>query len=248
MPQESIASTAVHFKTTMQGRSVKSASTLTVGCGVDIYLAFVFRIPHSPRNDHKSIWSIAFTHDLQTRTSTCFFDGVSKHDLQELEEFFDLEKTRLHHPLSMLCFLAELLSAYYTEMKQHDESQLWYFEKTLGITRGEIGRIEWGWSEEMLRDSIERCYRLNVGPVYLERRLTFLISLQKFLLDQVEDCEANEFQHLMGDSNFIATHRLLKQELRNSLGLTKNQLHQVLCLQKRIQTQMSTVSEIAPEQ
>lgn len=203
-------------------------------------------MPHSPRNIFKSIWSIALTWGVETGAITGVFDGMSEQDTQELEVYLNSVKGSANHPVSILAFLAETLGAYYTEMRQDLELELFTLERELGITRGVSGFEGWGWGPVVFREYTKKCNRLNMGPVYLERRFSFLTSFERWLLDTLLliDKEVSVFGTV--PPVFYSISRSVSETLQNSLGVVTSELHQTTCLQKRAQMLTSTVSLSEP--
>lgn len=130
-------------------------------------------------------------------------------------------------------------------MSKAVKGKVWLLEKKLGITRGTTGFAGWDWGPDVMREYTQQCYLLNIGPVYMQRRFNFLLSLNRFLRDQLASYQA--------DKGLVSQNRDLKPRLAalqdrldNDFHLAASQLHQVTCLEKRIQTQMETVSFIRP--
>jgi hypothetical protein len=114
-------------------------------------------------------------------------------------------------------------------------------EQNLGITRGHKGFHGWNWKPEVFRSYTQECYRLTANPVYLERRIVFLSSLYSFMLDCLNVLEQEAVHDFPGKDMVVAMNVDLAETLKNSLQLASGQLHQVRCLDKRLQNLMSTV-------
>jgi hypothetical protein len=186
---------------------------------------------------------MALTWDVKSGLIAGIFDGLSDHDMSSLSQYLFSVAGQPNHPIALLVFLAETLGAYYTEMRQALELQLFTLERELGITRGAGSGFEgWDWSPAVFREYTKKCNRLNMGPVYLERRLSFLTSFERWLLDIL--ARLDEEVSVSGTQlpAFPSTSRSIAETLENSLNITMNQLHQTMCLQKRAQMLISTVS------
>lgn len=181
--------------------------------------------------------------DLQDSLTTVYGDGFTETDLTELDRYASSNSDSiLCHPYAIMVFLAELLDFYYTAMGRNLAGEIGLLEKELGITRGNTGFVGWGWEPELFRTYTQRCYRLTVGPVYLERRLVFLISWCNFLLDCLRAMD-QELPHDYPQRDQIRRHTpALEETIRNTLQLANGRLHQSRCLEKRLHNLMSTVS------
>lgn len=174
-------------------------------------------------------------------TTHVLFDGLTAMDLLEIEEYVQKSVDEFVHPYAFLVFLVGLLNSYYIEMRQNLEADIVGLEKKLGITRGTEGFRGWDWTPETLRSFTQECSRLTTGPIYLERRLTFLVSLSKFLQDCVHALQDELSQSPVDVSVLLAVNWKSVEMLENNIHLTSNQSHQVYCLEKRLHNLMTTV-------
>lgn len=161
--------------------------------------------------------------------------------MKEVEAYLTIAKSELRHPFAFLVFLTELLNVYYSGMIQTLGGEIGSLEKKLGITRGKRGFHGWNWTPDVFRSYTQECYRLSVSPIYLERRIVFLISLNKFLLCSLHTLLQEAGPNFVCDDKFTAANKTLIEVLANNLDLANCRLHQNHCLEKRLQTLMSTV-------
>jgi hypothetical protein len=198
-------------------------------------------MPHAPQNEAKSIWSISLSWDLQENSTDIYCDGFTQLDLQEVEAYSSEGNIAFKHPFALLVFLIELLDVYYNKMVQNLGQDISMLEKRLGITRGLEGFRGWTWNPEVFRRYTQECYRLTASPVYLERRLVFLNSLCNFILDCLHDLDHDTVRDFPGKAMVSSMNTILVDALRNNLQLVSGQLHQVHCVEKRLQNLISTV-------
>lgn len=206
--------------------------------------AIVIRVPHAPRNESKSIWSISLSWNLARNSTDLYCDGFTQSDLQEVEAYISEKSASLQHPFTLLVFLIEVLDVYYNIMIQTLGKEIDTLEKKLGITRGRKLFQGWGWKPEVFRTYTQECYRLTVAPVYLERRLVFLNSLCNFILECLYTLEQEAAQEFPGKASVFLINPTLIEEVKNILHLGSGQLHQVRCLDKRVQNLMITVRPV----
>ncbi|KPI34972.1 uncharacterized protein AB675_11909 [Cyphellophora attinorum] len=210
-------------------------------------IVVMLRVPHSPRNEDKSIWSASFSWDVKRNSTRVLFDGLTSHDLSQFQQYAQIATKDFVHPYAMLNFTVSLLATYYTTMRQHLEVEIVGLERTLGITRGFEGFQGWNWSPETLRSYTQQLYRITTGPIYLERRLVFLISLAEFLRDSLSQLE-NEVPSLFaGKKDISVANKLQAEALENVVHLVSNQLHQTRCLDKRLGSMMTTLNTIVAQ-
>ena len=203
--------------------------------------AIVIRVPHAPQNEFKSVWSISLSWNLTKNSTDIFCDGFTQSDLKEVEAYVSETNTSMRHPFALLVFLIELLDVYYNKMIQNLGTDIAILEKKLGITRGDKGFHGWSWKPEVFRTYTQECYRLTATPVYLERRIVFLNSLCSFILQCLYALEQEAAHDFPGKAMVFSINATLTEEVQNVLHLASGQLHQVRCLEKRLQNLMSTV-------
>lgn len=166
---------------------------------------------------------------------------MTSHDILELQNYIRAKVDDFVHPFALLAFVVELLGIYYTSMRQQLETDIVGLEKALGITRGYKDFEGWSWSLDTLRDYTQRLYRLTSAPIYLERRLVFLVSLGEFLRENLDTIQT-EAPNLFSNGRELSTANKLQAEtLSNSIHLVSQQLHQTRCLDKRLGNMMTTV-------
>lgn len=201
----------------------------------------IIRVPHSPQNEVKSIWSISLSWSVTKNATDMYCDGFTQSDLEDIKDFLSECRPMFRHPYAFLVFLVQLLDAYYTRMMQALGTDIDALERKLGITRGTKGFHGWDWKPDILRAYTQDCYRLTSTPVWLERRFVFLISLCKFILECVHTLERELSYDFPGKEMVMSVSPSLIEALTNDIHLANGQLHQTRCLEKRLHNLMSTV-------
>lgn len=203
------------------------------------YLGTSVRVPHSPTDKFKSVWSLALTRNTETGYFTGIFEGPSNDDINFLLDAINAGTHR--HPLAILLYLDELLVLYYNGFRKKYSTELFRLEHEVGLTRGRSPAGAWSFSVEQFRSVTKDVNRLNTGLVYMERRLDFAARFAKFLLEQL----SSEQQRCADAPGKLAKldFENLAQKLRNAENFLGNQIHHVLCLQKRSGTVIAIVSD-----
>ena len=207
--------------------------------------AFVVRVPHAPRNTFKSVWAFALSWDTQTGVTCGLFDGVSDHDLTEFSNYLNTAPEERSHPLSRLTSVSELLLTYYASYRRELESQLFKLEHRLSITRGDQRIDAWSWNQMVFRDMTRQCSGVMTGLVYLDRRIHFASTYLNFLRDTLLFLDHEVLQSHIRGEELRKISRKLEEAVLNNQNFVANQLHQVLCLQKRSQTLTNVVRDLS---
>lgn len=184
--------------------------------------------------------------DIEKNSTHVLFDGLTSHDIVELHNYVRAAVDDFAHPFTLMTFVAELLGSYYTTMRQKLQSDIFSLERSLGITRGYEGFQGWTWNLDTLRNYTQRLYRLTIGPIYLERRLVFLISLAKFLGENLETLQVEVPNLFASKTELFVANKLQAERLDNIIHLASQQLHQTRCLDKRVSNLMTTVPALIP--
>lgn len=187
------------------------------------------------------MWFLSVSWNLKSNSTNIHSDGFTHLDLQEIDTYVSETNTAFRHPFALLAFLINLLDIYYNKMIQTLGTDIAILEKKLGITRGHKGFHGWSWKPDVFRTYTQECYRLTATPVYLERRMVFLTSLCSFMLECLHDLDQEAAHDFPGRSIVFSANVTLVEDVRNVLQLAGGQLHQVRCLEKRLQNLMSTV-------
>ena len=207
-----------------------SGSSHTNNCKV-----YTIRVPHSPRNNAKAIWSMAVSWDASSNRTSALLDGVSDLDIEEMQQYLNAKQHSMSHPLLLPTMILELLNMFFIDHRRELERLLYLLEQQLGITRGKNPTGAWDWSYEFHRESTINCNKIYTSLVYLERRLEFLIGLSQFLLDNLASINEEVSLAAQQRSRLSSGSNIIRETVVNSKDFAKMALHQTLCLQKRCQ-------------
>ena len=194
------------------------------------------RVPHSPNNDIKAIWSLAITWNPESLLTTGIFDGASPSDAQFLAGSINAESH--FHPISIPLALLELLTVNYTEMRRELAKSLVILERDVGL----IHRREsaaWNvshWNEAKLQSLTKEINLLNTHLAYMERRFDFAMRLATFLQGLVSGEPTKTLHYMDSVPNAIV------ERLENAGHFLDNSFHHIKCLQKRAETVINVVS------
>lgn len=200
------------------------------------------RVPHSPTNEIKSVWSLTLVWNEETGFLTGIFEGASDKDTDFLLDSINSNKEL--HPLGFPLYLLELLHIYYNSMRREKSTALLRLERAVGLTRGKNPRGAWYWNDREFRLVIKDVNSLNTHLAYLERRLDFLTKFSAFLKDHL----TADIERCASQTKMQAVYELerLKERLYNVQNSVGNQAHHIQCLQKRSATVISVVSQCSP--
>ncbi|TVY82226.1 hypothetical protein LSUE1_G003163 [Lachnellula suecica] len=146
-------------------------------------LGFTIRVPHSPRNSAKAIWSMAVSWDASNSHTNALFEGVSDADIHDIQQYLQAKHHLTSHPLLLPTMILEHLNTFFIDHRRELERSLFVLEHDLGLTRGRGQTDVWDWEYKEHRESTTECNRIYTGLIYLERRLDFTVGLSQFLLD-----------------------------------------------------------------
>lgn len=209
-------------------------------------LAFVIRIPHSPRLDVKGIWSIAITWNARTGITSGLFEGMSNADIHIITSYTSAKIKQSTHPLFFPTMLLDILTNLYIQHRKDLERALFVLEDPTGISRGQREKNAWNWDYDLYRETTTHCNTIYTGLVYLERRLDFTVMLSKFILDSLKFCADQDiYLGQMPTHQPVDFHRLgkqLEEAAQNAQNFAASQLHQTMCLQKRSLSLTTVVS------
>ena len=202
-----------------------------------ITLGLSIRVPHSPTNEIKSVWSLTLIWNETTGFLTGIFEGASDKDTDFLLDAMNSE--RQLYPLGFPVYLLELLHIYYNNMRREKSTALLRLERAVGLTRGKNPRGAWYWNEREFRLVIKDVNSLNTHLAYLERRLDFLSKFSIFIKDhltvEIEKCASRS------ETQAVIKLESIKERLFNVQNSVGNQTHHIQCLQKRSATVISVV-------
>jgi hypothetical protein len=197
---------------------------------------FTIRVPHSPRNNAKAIWSMAISWDASTGKTNALFEGVSDADIQDVQRYLQAKSELASHPLLLPMMVLELLNIFFINHRRELERSLFVLEHQLGLTRGRRQTDVWDWDYELHRESTKHCNGVYTGLVYLERRLDFTIGLSQFILDCLDSFDDEQLITKPKQS------KMMRETVVNNAHFAKSQQHQALCLQKRCHALTTVVS------
>jgi hypothetical protein len=187
----------------------------------------------------KSVWSVALSWDVKSRLTHGTFDGASDVDYDLL--LGSLNAAPLHHlshPFLIPCLLLDQLEVYYSKNWRAIGREAFLVERRLGLTRGRHRANPWAWNQDRFRLITYDLMTVTTALVYIERRLTFAMSMAKSLAKNISTIDLQ----LHEDAQRKRASEHFKEKLGNSIASFENQLHQVSCLQKRSTAFTNTVS------
>jgi hypothetical protein len=194
------------------------------------------RVPHSPNNDIKAIWSLAITWNPESLLTTGMFDGASHGDAEFLAGSINAEPH--FHPLCIPLALLEMLMINYTEMRRELAKSLVILERDVGL----IHRREaapWNvshWDEAKLQAVTKEINLLTTHLAYMERRFDFTMRFAAFL-QGLASGKSVQIQHHIG-----SVPEIVMERLANAGHFLDNSFHHIKCLQKRAETVINVVS------
>ena len=194
------------------------------------------RVPHSPNNEVKSIWSLALTWNPEGLYTTGIFDGASEDDTKFLVDSINAESH--FHPLNIPLSLLELLTVKYTTMRRQLTRTLIQLESGIGLIRGNepLSNSIWHWNESKLRLLIKEVNLMNTGLSYMERRYDFAIRFAKFL----QKVSLVQSARLPNESQLILETTI--ERVQNTQYFLDNGMHHIQSLQKRTAALITVVS------
>ncbi|RDW87241.1 hypothetical protein BP5796_02935 [Coleophoma crateriformis] len=211
-------------------------------------LAFVIRVPHSPRLKAKAIWSIAVSWSARTGTTSGLFEGLSNDDIDCVTSYTSAKIKQSTHPLFFPAMLLDILTSLYVQHRKEIERALFLLEDPTGISRGSRKTNAWQWNYDLFRETTTHCNTIYTNLVYLERRLDFTVKLSNFILESLKFCED---QHVYQGQNsipqgvnFNQTGKQIEEAVQNARNFAASQLHQTMCLQKRSQALTTVIYTI----
>ena len=162
------------------------------------------------------------------------FDGVSDNDLETIVQYLQEAKLLYGHPMLIPIMVMEILNQYSSWFRNTLERTLCELEVHLGVTRGRPQVLPWNDPEaiDRLGMHIGRCNALMTSLIYHERRLEFLRTFADDILS-ILALPKTPLLPLERASELSMACLTLEETTRNCITLTRNQIHQVLCLQKR---------------
>lgn len=221
------------------GRITETGIVESIACRYttnDTTSGLVIRVPHSPTNEIKSIWSLALRWSETTGFLTGLFEGASDADVDFLTENLNSEKP--FHPMMIAVWLTERLLTNYNIMRRELSSGLLGLERCVGLTRGvklarrNISESPWLWNDNRPPAVIKDVNRLNTHLTYLQRRLDFVTRLVAFLDKLLDGPQAPELAPICDG---------MRDRLLNTANFLGNQTHHAQCLQKRSEIAINVV-------
>lgn len=212
------------------------------------HLGFTIRVPHSPRNTSKAIWSMTTSWDASTSNTNALFEAVSDADIQEVRQYVEAHHSLTSHPLLLPTMLLELLNTFFIDHRRAAERALYLLERQLGITRGKDRTDVWDWNYEVHRDNTKSCNGCYTTLVYLERRLEFVVGLSQFLLESLASMEEEGLLSGQQGLTLSRSSKMIKETVQNHNSFAQTALHQILCLQKRCQSLMTVLYTVITQQ
>ncbi|RDW73553.1 hypothetical protein BP6252_07460 [Coleophoma cylindrospora] len=211
-------------------------------------LAFVIRVPHSPRLKAKAIWSVAVSWSARTGTTSGLFEGMSDDDIDCVTSYTSAKIKQSTHPLFFPAMLLDILTNLYIQHRKEIERTLFLLENPTGISRGSRKKDAWQWNYDLFRETTTQCNTIYTNLVYLERRLDFTVRLSNFILESLKFCED---QHVYQEQNSISPEmgfnqsgKQIEEAVQNARNFAASQLHQTICLQKRSQALTTVIYTI----
>lgn len=203
----------------------------------------ILRVPHSPQEVTKSIWSLALSWDPSTGTTKALLDGVSNEQKTSFIAYLSAEPAQHGHPFILPIMLLDHLKEFYVEYRNRHTMRLHGLETDLRVPRGKAqpGADDHEFWGKGLQANTIKTNKLLIALIYLERRINFLANLANDIssnLDIVNSLPVPA-EH---KARLIAQSMEMKCHLKNVSSIATNQAHQVACLQKRAQALLNVVS------
>lgn len=206
-----------------------------------MHTAFTIRVPHSPRINTKTVWSLTASWNASQCSTSAFFESLSDEDVQEVHQYLMAKQSLMIHPLTLPTMLANLLTTFYIDHRRQFQGSLYVLEHQLGITRGEREIDAWDWDFDLHRESTKHCHRIQTSLIHLERQLQFAIGLCQFVLSCLKECDDDETFPEKHRPKLRIVSRQIRELATNTLNLATSQHEQTLCLQKRCQALITVV-------
>lgn len=203
----------------------------------------IVRVPHSPQDGTKSIWSLALWWNPSTGGTKALFDGVSNEQRDNFIGYLSAMQAQHDHPFLLPMMLLDHLREFYVEYRNRNEMRLHRLETELRMTRGETqpGADDQEYWGRGLQANTIKTNQLLTSLIYLERRINFLGNLANNLASNLDI--VNTFDMSAEQKTRLTAQSLeMKAHIKTISSLATDQANQVTCLQKRAQALLNVVS------